>query len=200
MWISLSQCSHRRTAVWYLITVLYPNCSSCFVPVNTTYLCRIVNFPLINRNVNRGNIHVHTCTSIPFFSGMLVSLSFLIHPESEDGNRRTTGKRKTDWVTRVKLAELNCKCAKDKRETPTSHLNKHHMNIVARSANKLVQTLEKKMFLPKKKIKNKKELRNAGQVYTTCIVLVFLHIVSYFLFTYLKILTGSIFSLFLYVL
>lgn len=78
------------------------------------------------------------------------------------------------------------------------------MNIVALLAvqTNLYKLWRKRCSFPKKPKKkiNKKELRNAGQVYTTCIVLVFLHIVSYFLFTYLKILTGSIFSLFLYVL
>lgn len=75
----------------------------------------------------------------------------------------------------------------------------HHVGIIACSVTNL--SAETVLNTPINSQQKETYVRNAhkpqsGQIFSTCIVLVFLHIVSYFLFTYLKILPGiHIFSL-----
>lgn len=172
-------------SLYYIQTVW-----AVFVPVNTTYLCCIVKSPSSTK-----------CQSRKYKRRMPTCVR---RRELEDDR-----KRKAKWL------RYSCKfiwvrlsmCVPKTRLRPTSHLDSEDLpslhneeashghyflhckqTCMDSSGENVLITLiisHKKgsMWINAHKLQS-------GQIYTTCIVLVFLHIVSYFVFTYLKILNG----------
>lgn len=75
-------------SLYYIQTVL-----SCFCASQFYIFVLYCKFPIINKMSSEG-IYTFVCTQVYLFSGMLISLSFLIRPGSEDGKSRTIGEEK----------------------------------------------------------------------------------------------------------
>lgn len=205
------QCPDHCTAIWYFITVLYPDCLSCSCASQYYIFVLYCKFSLVSECVNRGNIHVHMHISVPFFR----YADLLVIFDKISGKSRTLSKRKTKsysckfiYFVQLELYWTVNVCVPRTRQRLVSHLDwvdlpsiysegVSYRNHSSHCRQTCTDNFEGKGFyssniLPKKDWeKGHKEMRsNCSQIYTTWIFLVFLHIVSYFLFTYLKIPPG----------